>query len=110
LLGEATDGGEALNSTLWHPLRPPTYHSIVGASALFRQISDAFEAVITSGPVPETDWYRIEIERLLKIFRHATDQGEGIISALQQPADRKRASRVHIPLRFGWRWVLWGKS
>ena len=97
LLGEALDGGQPLNSTLWHPLRAPTYHSIAATTALFQQISDAWNAA-TGEPFPEMDWYRVEIERVLSIFGHASKNGEGVISVLEPPLDQERASRVHLPL------------
>src|SRR5262249_25422469 len=94
LLGRALDGGQPLHPELWHPLRPPGFHPPVAVAELAQAISEAWEAALVAQPLPDGDWLVAEVGRLLRVFRHAAESGECIISALDSPADRQRASRV----------------
>ena len=97
LLGQAVDGGLTVSSELWHPLRPPVYHKSDAAKALYQQLTEEWQRVVAEKPVPEDDWFRIEIEKVLRLFRHASDRGESVVSVLERPADQERAHRVRIP-------------
>jgi hypothetical protein len=99
LLRQALDGGHLLSATLWHPLRHPTYHSPDDVRAFLPQLSQAWDSALAqSAPWSEDDWYRIEIEKVLRVFEHATACGGCVVSVLQPPADRWRARRVRVPL------------
>jgi hypothetical protein len=97
LLGQAIDGGTAINSALQHPLRDPCYHEPEVVKSLYAQLAAAWQQALGMGPVAEDDWYRIEIEKVLRLFRHAAERGECVVSVLQPPADAGRASKVRIP-------------
>ena len=101
LLGEAIDGGRVLSDALWHPLRPPVYHPPDRVAALHQELSQAWQRAVAGPPVREIDWFRVEIERLLDVYRDAADHGACVVSALEPPVDEERASRVHVPLRTG---------
>jgi hypothetical protein len=97
LLGQAIDGGTALSTELWHPLRDPCYHEPEAVQSLLAQLDAVWQQVTTSTPMQEDDWYRIEIEKVLRLFRHAAQRGECVVSVLAPPADWERAHRVRIP-------------
>jgi hypothetical protein len=97
LLGQAIDGGAVLNRELWHPLRVPVYHEPEAVRSLLARLEEAWQGALASRPVREDDWYRIEIEKVLRLFRHAAEHNECVVSVLEPPTDRKRADRVRIP-------------
>jgi hypothetical protein len=97
LLHRALDGGEALHGELWHPLRPPLVHEPAAVQELARQIDVCWEEAQRGEPLPDADWLSVEVRRLLRLFRHAAGAGECVVSALDAPADRERASRVRLP-------------
>lgn len=99
LLRQAVDGGATVSSDLWHPLRPPVFHRPAVVQALHTQLADEWRRVLAEKPVPEDDWYRIEIEKVLRLFRHAAGRAECVVSILQRPVDKERASKVRIPLK-----------
>ena len=100
IVGQAVDGGLAVSPDLWHPLRQPVYHRAEAVQALHLQLVEEWERVLADKPVPEDDWYRIEIEKVLRLFRHASDQTECVVSVLERPADHERARRVRIPFKW----------
>lgn len=97
LLGRALDGGQALHPDLWHPLRPPGYHPPPVVAQLSQGIDDAWRLVLAGQPPEDVEWLSFEVDRLLKVFRHATGSGECVVSALEAPADEERASKVRLP-------------
>jgi len=101
LLGQAIDGGIPMNSDLWHPLRSPVYHQPTSVQELHRSLAEEWEGVLAGTPVPADDWYRIEIEKVVRLFGHASDRAECVVSVLEQPRDHERASKIRIP--FKWR-------
>ena len=100
LLGQALDGGIVVSPGLWHPLRPPIYHKAEAVKALHQQIAGEWQRELAANPVPQDDWYSIEIEKVLRLFRHASDRSESVVSVLERPADHERGQKVHIP--FTW--------
>jgi hypothetical protein len=98
LLGETIDGGNVLAATLRHPLRPPTCHPPERVRALLILLSEAWEQAMERHPVPPDDWYRVEIEKVLEVFRDAAARGNCIVKLLHPPADTERARHVLIPL------------
>jgi hypothetical protein len=97
LLGRALDGGELVHPELWHPLRPPLYHPSAVVAELAKSISEAWETTVQRHPLPDGDWLAVELARLLRVFNHGAEANECIISVLDKPADRERASRVRLP-------------
>jgi hypothetical protein len=108
LLSRALDGGEVLAASLWHPLRNPVYHNPENVRDIAAPLSEAWDRFLVEYSLPEDDWYRYEIGKAVALFRYAVDQGEGVVSILQPPADAQRARQVVIPLeplfisRVGW--------
>ena len=97
LLGRALDGGQLLHSVLWHPFRSPCYHRPPIVADLSRDIGDAWNAAIAGQPPEDHEWLSFEVDRLLRVFRHATGTGECVVSALEAPVDEERASKVRLP-------------
>jgi hypothetical protein len=97
VLAEALDGGELLIGLLWHPLRVPKYHRPSEAGALASNLDQVWGATLADWHLSDNDWYRIEIEKVVAVFRHAVAVGEGVASVLQPPFDQERASRVVVP-------------
>jgi hypothetical protein len=83
LLGQAIDGGAVLNPALRHQLRDPCYYALETVRSLHAQLSEAWEQATAAQPVPPDDWYRVEIEKVLRLFAHAADRGECVVSALE---------------------------
>jgi hypothetical protein len=98
LLGDAIDGGVSLNDSFWHPLRPPSYHSPEKVQSLHTRLSESWQHTLESMPeLPQDDWYRLEIEKVLRLFRHAAEHGECVVRVLEPLADPERGDRVHLP-------------
>jgi hypothetical protein len=98
-LRQAIDGGERLHADLWHPLRVPTWHSCASAAKIEQQLRSIWgELLEKSAPLDPSDWYGIEIAKVLKVFGHAAGFGNGIVSFLGPPADLTRAGKVSIPV------------
>jgi hypothetical protein len=51
-------------------------------------MTEAWQQALATLPVPEDDWYRIEIEKVLQLFRHASERGECVLSILEPPRVR----------------------
>jgi hypothetical protein len=79
------------------PVPGPIYHPPAAVVELAEAISRAWDECVRHNPVAADDWLALEVGRLLRVLRHATDSGECVISALEPPADFKRASRVRLP-------------
>jgi hypothetical protein len=99
LLRSAIDGGTVLRQDLWHPFRVPLWLDPGEVARLDLKLSAEWQTLIQEHGKPSTtDWYAIEISKVLQIFGHASAKGEGIVSLLCPPLDKKRAHRVEIPL------------
>lgn len=98
LLSRALDGGELLAAPLWHPLRAPVYHSPESVRDLSAALTQAWDSFLAEYPLPQGDWYRVEIGKAVALFSYAAERGEGVVSILQPPYDAERARRVQIPL------------
>ena len=93
LLGQAIDGGAMLSGTLRHKLRDPCYHEPEAVRLLSAELAEAWEQAIASHPVGSDDWYRMEIEKVLRLYAHATEHGECVVSVL----DPCTSIRVKLP-------------
>jgi hypothetical protein len=98
LLGQALDDGQLLREDLWHPLRPPVVKTENEVNSLWADLNEAWSIVSNDPAIPEDDWYRIEITKLLAVYDHARQNSECIVSILEPPQDSKRARKVKIPL------------
>ena len=94
LLGQALDGGQPLHLEFWHPLRAPVYHQRTAVAELARDIGDAWRLLLASHTPEEVEWLSFEVGRLLRVFQHAAEAGEGIVSALDSPS---YPSKVRLP-------------
>jgi hypothetical protein len=101
LLRDAIDGGDAVSPDLWHPLRPPAVHTSAAVHEFYPRLVAAYGDSLGSAPEPvrSDDWYRIEIEKVLKVFERAFQSGQAVISCLEPPVGEKRASRVRLPIQ-----------
>lgn len=97
LLGEVIDGGKELHDSLWHPLRPPLFHEPTRTKEFSTELAKEWHRVTLFDPVPEKDWYRLEIEKVLEVLDHATQRNSSIVSYLEPPQDLLRAWRVRLP-------------
>jgi hypothetical protein len=97
LLNEAVDGGEVLHGDFWHPLRAPMFHRPPKVRSLAEHIDAAWESVKGEMPQDDGGWLVIEVNRLLRLYRHAAAAGECVVTALDLPGDQERARRVRIP-------------
>ena len=95
ILAEVLDGGELLSQSLWHPLRPPVYHSPGRVAELCTSLTTAWKDLLSDGRLSDDDSGRIEISRAVDIVRHAADAQEGLVSILQPPFDRERAEQQY---------------
>jgi hypothetical protein len=97
LLKDAIDGGEVLHRCLWHPLRPPMFHHPARVRFLAEQIGKEWDEV--KGQLRQDDggWLLAEISRLLRLYQHAANVEESVVTALDSPAEEERARRVRIP-------------
>ena len=69
LLIEALDGGHGLDPELWHPLRPPKFHSPEATRRLCVDLELAWSNADAADPARDAaDWYRIEITKVLRSF------------------------------------------
>jgi hypothetical protein len=107
ILGEAVDGGEPVTETLWHPLRPPRVQSRAAVARLHAELDEAWQDLTRSRPVEGDDWYRVEIDKVRRVYDHAAAQGECVLTALDPPADRDRARRVWTPVISSPSWRSW---
>jgi hypothetical protein len=83
LLGQAIDGGLELNDTLRHQLRAPCYHGPEVVRTLYSLLVSAWLQVTSVEEIPPDDWYRIEIEKVLRVYSHAAERGECVVSMLE---------------------------
>lgn len=97
LLSEAVDGGELLHDSLWHPLRPPMFHRSTKVRSLAEKLEIAWEHIERDEREDDGGWLAAEIGRLLRVYRHAAESGEAVVTALDRPGDEERAQRVRIP-------------
>lgn len=98
LLGEAIDGGEVLHHRLWHPLRVPVFHRPAKVHQLAEQITAAWVPIAEIAK-EDDGWLSAETTRLLRLYCHAAEARESVVSVIQAPADAERAVRVRIPWR-----------
>jgi hypothetical protein len=97
LLNEAVDGGELLHGELWHPLRPPMFHRPPKVRSVAELIDAAWEGVKAQMPQDDGGWLVIEVNRVMRLYRHAAAAGECVVTALDLPGDQERSRRVRIP-------------
>ncbi len=96
LLARAIDGGERLNESFWHPLRPPMMHTPADVSSLASALTLEWQTVRSATTVDD-DWLDGEMARLLAVMVHARDNREAVVTALDLPSDDERARRIRIP-------------
>jgi len=84
----ALDGGEVLRSDLWHPFRVPRWYPAATVGQIELGIRTALsELAVRFGPPDPSDWYGIEIGKVLDVFAHGVAAGQGVVSFLQPPMD-----------------------
>lgn len=97
LLAEAVDGGEVLHNDLWHPFRPPMFHRPNQVRSLADQIAKCWDEIKSAVAQDDGGWLTAEVTRLLRLYGHAAERGESVVTSIERPADEQRARRVVIP-------------
>lgn len=98
VLGSCVDGGEVLAPRLWHPFRAPLVHRPEAVTRLASELEEAWNQILKQhGEVEDDDFFHPQITKLLKLFQHASTQGEAVVSFLDKPADHARARKVELP-------------
>jgi hypothetical protein len=99
LLRQAIDGGQILRADLWHPFRVPIWHPSTSAIEIETKLRNAWnEQLEKAGAIDPSDWYVVEITKVVKVFEHAAVSHNGVVSFLEKPMDEERARRVLIPV------------
>ena len=96
LLSRAIDGGELVNETFWHPLRPPIIHRPADVASLTDELTREWQSMRGAGDFTD-EWLDSEMNRLLAVMTHARDNAESVVTALDLPSDQERAKRIRIP-------------
>jgi hypothetical protein len=96
LLARTIDGGEPLNESFWHPLRPPMMHEPDDVASLAKDLTITWQSVRAAN-ASDDEWLDSEMNRLLAVMSHACDNMDAIVTALDLPGDDERAQRVRIP-------------
>jgi hypothetical protein len=99
LLRLALDGGQPPRSDLWHPQRVPMWHPSEAASEIDSKLRKVWNELRHANHPPDSsDWYVVEISKVLKVLEHPAASHSGIVSFRQRPLDEARAKRVLIPV------------
>ena len=99
MLREAIDGGAILSSNLSHPFRPPYWHPSVSTSEIEANLRKVWKAQQEmAGSVDPSDWYVVEIGKVVKLFGHAASSHNGVVSFVELVAADEHARRVSIPV------------
>ena len=110
-LGQALDGGRGLSDGWRHQLRAPTVHASEAVLETLVLLEEAWaRAKAEYGELAADDWWRIEIEKCLGLFRHAADHREAVVSILEQSMfiDEPDATNKSRPrMIFLERWLPW---
>jgi hypothetical protein len=84
LLGEALDGGDSLPGGWRHRLRGPKYHLPDAVCELSRRLHDEWQLMSDCAVEGSADqWYSMEIDRVLRLFRHTETRSEAVVSYLE---------------------------
>ena len=97
VLRRAIDGGEQLDTTLWHSLRPPLFHSAAVVREIYFDLKRVWDSTQEDTPVPDDDWYGTQIKEIVELFGWANLRQEAVVSILSLPFDEARASRIVQP-------------
>ena len=99
LWGGSIDGGERIDPQAWHPIRAPIVPCPGVVQELFVQIQEEWD-VHRADHIFKVDlWYRMEIDKLLAVFRHAAKCDECVVNVAHPPTNPERADRVLMPVR-----------
>ena len=99
MLREAIDGGEILSKKLSHPFRPPLWHPSTSTSEIESKLRKVWiEQQEMAGSVDPSDWYVVEISKVVKLFGHAVMSHNGVVSFVELVAVDEHARRVSIPV------------
>jgi len=99
MLREAIDGGEILKNNLGHPFRPPLWHPSMSTSEIEANLRSVWKPQLEmAGSVDPSDWYVIEIGKVVRLFGHAVSSHNGVVSFVELVAADEHARRVSIPV------------
>jgi len=97
LLIEAFDGGEVLRSDLWHPCRVPLFHHFEHVNALAPAIAACFAELLSGLDDSMRKAYQSDLGDVVSLFCYAANKELCVVSTLDLPFDRERASRITLP-------------
>ena len=97
LLGRAIDGGEPLDTNLWHSFRPPVFHRAAAVQEIYAELKRVWDSTQQELPLSEDDWYGMQIKEIVDLFGWAESRQEAVVSVLSLPFDKERASRIVQP-------------
>jgi hypothetical protein len=99
VLRQAIDGGEILGTNLPHAFRPPLWHPSTSTSEIESKLRKVWnEQQEMAGSVDPSDWYVVEIGKVVKLFGHAANSHNGVVSFVELVAVDEHARRVSIPV------------
>ena len=91
LLGRAIDGGEPLDTNLWHSFRPPVFHRAAAVQEIYAELKRVWDSTQQELPLSEDDWYGMQIKEIVGLFGWAESRQEAVVSILSLPFDNERA-------------------
>ena len=99
ILLEAIDGGEILSNNLAHPFRPPLWHPSTSTSEIESKLRKVWnEQLDMAGSVDPSDWYVVEITKVVQLFGHAVTSHHGVVSFVELVSADQHARRASIPV------------
>jgi hypothetical protein len=99
LLCQAIDGGERLRPDLSEGFRAPLWHTSLSVAEIEPRLRTVWnEQLEKAGPIDPSDWYVVQITKVLRVFEHAAASHNGVVCFLEQLAGDERARRVSIPV------------
>ena len=99
MLRQAIDGGEILRGDMSHPFRPPLWHPSTSTPEIESKLRRIWiEQQELAGSVDPSDWYVIEITKVVKVFEHAVASHYGVVSFVELVAADEHARRASIPV------------
>lgn len=97
-MNEVIAGGERLREDLWHPFRAPAVHGPKSVEDLHSRVIEAWSALGPEWTGQTSDWYVIEISKVIELLVHASAAHMSVVSVLQPPFDEEQSKLIIIPI------------
>jgi hypothetical protein len=99
LLALAIDGGECLGNGLAYHFRPPRWHPSALAADIESSLRKVWnEQLEMRSSVDPSDWYVIEISKVVRLFGHAVASRNGVVSFVELASADEHTRRASIPV------------